>query len=85
VLDALGADRRLVVCLQASPDTVASRIAEREPDRWPGKQRLVDHARELALAIPQIQPIDLRIETDDREPDDVAAEIENALIALMQD
>jgi hypothetical protein len=78
-------DQQLVVCLHASSDTVASRIAQREPDRWPGKQRLIAHARRLALTIPQIQPVELRIQTDHREPDDVAAEIEDALIALIQD
>ena len=82
VLNALSADEVLVVCLEASPDIVASRIAEREPDRWPGKQRLIAHARELALSIPQIQAIDLRIDTEGREPDDVAAEVEHELVAL---
>jgi len=83
VLDALGADQQLVVCLHASSDTVASRIAQREPDRWPGKRRLIAHARKLALTVPQIQPVDLGIQTDHREPDEVAAEIEHALITLM--
>jgi chloramphenicol 3-O-phosphotransferase len=84
VLDALDADQLLVVCLEASPEIVASRIAEREPDRWPGKPGLIAHARELARGIPKIQPVDVRIDTENREPDDVAAQIENALIGLTQ-
>jgi len=82
VLTALNADVVLVVCLIATPKIVAARIEEREPDRWPGKERLIRHARELARTIPLIETIDLQINTEDREADDVAAEIHDALITL---
>jgi chloramphenicol 3-O-phosphotransferase len=82
VISAVGADSVIVVCLRASPDVVAARIAEREPDRWPGKQRLIGHARRLAQTIPLIDGIDLLIDTEEREADDVASEILNALTAL---
>jgi gluconate kinase len=38
VTAALAVGSVAVVCLAASPEAVAARIAEREPDRWPGKQ-----------------------------------------------
>lgn len=67
-----------VVCLAASPDIAAERVAAREPDSWPGKAALVDHARTLAQQIPAIPGLDLVISTVDRAADDVAAEIRQA-------
>lgn len=80
VLAALDAERIFVVCLRASPEVVAARIEQREPDSWPGKQRLIDHARRLAADMPRIRGIDLIIDTDLRDAVDVAAEIRDALI-----
>jgi hypothetical protein len=84
-LDALrratAADRLLVVCLSASPDVVAARIDAREPDRWPGKQPLIELARRLALSTPQLPAGDLVIETDGRVAQDVAGEIFHAMRA----
>ncbi len=75
VVAATRADVPLVVCLCASPDTVAARIGDREPDRWPGKAPLIAHARELARTVPELDAIDLRIDTEDRRPEEVAAEV----------
>lgn len=75
VVRATRAERRLVACLSASPETVAARIADREPDRWPGKPGLTAHARQLAGLVPRLDGIDLVIETDDRAEDEVAAEL----------
>lgn len=72
---ATAADRSLVVCLSASPDTVAARIDAREPDRWPGKLPLMDRARKLALLNPGLPGIDIVINTEQRAAEDVAAEI----------
>lgn len=74
VLDAAQADRSLVICLTAPPELAAQRVADREPDSWPGKPALVEHARELAEAIPRLPGIDLVLSTGGREADDVAAE-----------
>ncbi|MGA8335221.1 MAG: hypothetical protein WB761_10785, partial [Solirubrobacteraceae bacterium] len=63
----------LVVCLAASTDIAAERVAAREPDSWPGKAALVDHARTLAQQIPAIPGLDLVISTVDRAAADVAA------------
>jgi broad-specificity NMP kinase len=72
---ATGAERAVVVCLVASPETVARRIEAREPDAWPGKVDLIVHARDLAVSIPRLAGIDLHISTEDRDPHAVADEI----------
>lgn len=75
IIDALAVDRVIVVCLRAGPDAVATRIADREPDAWPGKASLIAHARVLAESIPSIAGIDVVICTEGRSPVDVAGEI----------
>jgi shikimate kinase len=76
---ALAAERLLVVCLTASPETVAARIDEREPDRWPGKQPLIERARQLASSTPGLPGIDLLIDTEQRDAQDVAQEVLEAM------
>lgn len=80
VVDAVAADQVVVVCLAAPPDLVAARVAHREPDWWPGKVGLVEHARELADVIPSIAGIDLVLSTVDRGAPEVAAEIRELLL-----
>jgi hypothetical protein len=75
VKSATGAERLLVVCLRASPATVARRIDAREPDHWPGKAPLIARARQLASSTPRLPDIDLVIDTEQRAAEDVAAEI----------
>ncbi len=72
---ATAAERLLVVCLSASPETVAARIGAREPDRWPGKSPLIERARRLALRAPGLPGLDLLISTEHRDAEDVAAEV----------
>jgi hypothetical protein len=79
VIGALAVDRVIVVCLRAAPEVVATRIAEREPDAWPGKAPLISHARVLAESIPSIAGIDTVICTEDRSPVEVAGEINDLL------
>jgi chloramphenicol 3-O-phosphotransferase len=83
VVRALDADRVIVVCLRASPEVAATRVEAREPDSWPGKQRLIEHARVLARSIPTIHGIDLIIDTDDRDAQDVAREIRESMEFLL--
>jgi adenylate kinase len=64
VHEAIAAERRITVLLQAAPETVAARIAEREPDLWPGKQRLVAHARELAVTMEALAGVDIRLQSE---------------------
>ncbi|HEV2981680.1 MAG TPA: AAA family ATPase [Solirubrobacteraceae bacterium] len=75
VTAACGAQRILVTCLTASPEVVAARIDAREPDRWPGKAPLIERARRLARSVRELSEVDLVIDTEDRIPEDVAAEI----------
>jgi hypothetical protein len=80
VADAIDADRAVAVLLVAAPDVVAERLGAREPDRWPGKAALIAHARELAVSMPHdLDGIDLRIQTDGRDPIDVATEVRKAI------
>jgi hypothetical protein len=81
VVDAARADKALVVCLRASPDTVAARIETREPDSWPSKGALIDHARDLADTVPEIDGIDLVIDTDAEDRDAVVDQTLDALRA----
>jgi chloramphenicol 3-O-phosphotransferase len=79
VRDATAARLLLVVCLSASPETVAARLDAREPDRWPGKAPLIARAQRLATAVPHLPEIDMIIGTEDRRAEDVAAEIFEAM------
>lgn len=76
---ATGAEKVTTVLLTASPELVAERIRKREPDDWPGKRALVEHARQLAVSMPMLAEIDLRLSTDDRTPTEIARELLNAL------
>jgi chloramphenicol 3-O-phosphotransferase len=69
------AELLLVVCLRASPETVAARIDAREPDRWPGKGTLIARARRFAVSTPHLPGIDLVIDTEQRAAEEVAAEV----------
>lgn len=75
VLDAVPANRVLVICLSAPADLAAQRVADREPDTWPGKAGLVEHARHLADVIPALSGIDHVLSTRDRAAPEVAAEV----------
>jgi AAA ATPase domain len=75
VIEAIGADRTLVVCLCAPAEVVAGRVTAREPDAWPGKQPLVEHARHLAIAIPELRRIDAVIDSSGPSVRTVATEV----------
>lgn len=79
LIGAIGADRVIVVCLRAPPDVVAQRLTIREPDVWPGKGPLIEHARGLALAIPAIRQIDAVLDTNGRQAAEVAAAVRELL------
>lgn len=75
MLEAAEATRSLVVCLAAPAEIAAQRVAEREPDSWPGKAALVEHSRELAETIPALPGIDAVLRTDGTQVSEVAAEV----------
>lgn len=79
VRDAIAVDQVVSVLLGAPAKVVAERIDAREPDAWPGKQRLIEHARQLAVSMRDLAGIDIRIDTADREAVDVAVELREAL------
>lgn len=81
VIEAVGDNRVVVVCLSAPPDVSARRVSEREPDAWPGKAALIEHARKLAQEIPCLPSIDVVLSTDDRDAVEVAAEIKEIVSA----
>ena len=80
VVAAAAADRTLVVALSAPPDVVAARLEAREPDTWPGKRRLVAHARALAETLPRLARVDVVMETVGRDPREVATEVMSLLL-----
>jgi ribose 1,5-bisphosphokinase PhnN len=75
VLQATGAERSLVVCLSAPEQVIAARLEQREPDRWPGKAELIARARQHASVVPALAGIDVTIDTDGRNPEDIAHEL----------
>jgi cytidylate kinase len=79
VIDAVGADHVATVLLTASPETVAERIGDREPDSWPGKRSLIAHARKLARSMPSLARLDVVVSTERRGADEVTRELRAAL------
>jgi len=79
LIAATGADRVVTVLLTAPAELVAARLDAREPDDWPGKQQLIEHARGLAETMPKLAGIDVRISTADRHPADVARQLRDTL------
>ena len=80
VIEAVGDSRVVVICLSAPPDVAARRVAEREPDAWPGKTALIEHAGKLAQEIPYLPSIDLVLPTAERPAVEVAAEVKEILL-----
>ena len=81
VIEALGDTKVVVICLSVPPDLAAHRVSEREPDSWPGKPTLIEHARTLAREIPGLPSIDVVLSTVDRHAAEVAAEVSEILLA----
>ena len=79
VRDAIAVDQLVAVLLTVPPEVAAGRIDAREPDTWPGKPGLIDHAAHLAVSMRDLAGIDIRIDTDGREVGDVASELREAL------
>jgi hypothetical protein len=85
VVEAVGADRSVVVLLIAAPEVVAARIDAREPDLWPGKTNLIEHARSLAVSMPRdLTGVDAEVRTEDRTAVDVAAELRDVLAPALR-
>ena len=79
LLDAVAADETLVAALRAPPATVAARVLAREPESWPHREALAEHARDLAEVIPRLAGVDVVLDTAGRAPEDVARELRTEL------
>jgi len=82
LIDAIAVDSVAVVLLVASADVVAERLADREPDTWPGKQALIARARDLAESMTALDSVNIRISTENRSPEEVATDVRDALERL---
>jgi GTPase SAR1 family protein len=78
LLDAVGADERFLVRLEAEPATLVQRIIEREPESWSGLPELVEHTQELATSMPALRGVDLVLTTEGQRPEAVAERIRAA-------
>lgn len=79
VLRAAGAQDTLVVCLRVSAQTAAERVARREPEQWPGRQRLIEHARELAPRIPGLRGVEIVLDSEQLAPQELAGRVLEAM------
>lgn len=79
VLDAAAADDDLLVLLLADPETMRERLLSREPPGWSGLPELLNASRRLAGSMPDLDGLEVVIGTDRRQPDDVAAELNEEL------
>lgn len=78
LLGAVEADAHFLVRLEARPDTLAARIAAREPRSWSGLPGLVAHANVLAATMPALRGVHLVVSTENVRPEEVAARIRDA-------
>ena len=79
LLRAIGAAQSFVVALSVPGAVAAARVLAREPERWPGREALAEHAAELAPVIPALPGVDLVLSTDGRDEEAVATELFDAL------
>ncbi len=83
VLAATGAERALLVRLEADSETLRERILSREPPGWQGLPELLNASRALAASIPRdVGGVDLVLSTEGRRPAEVA---ESVAVALLRD
>lgn len=68
-----------MVRLEARPDTLASRIVEREPEGWSGLVELLAHSRRLAATMPALDGVQLVLSTEGQRPEPGAKRIRAAL------
>ena len=81
VLGATGAERTLLVRLEADPETLRDRILAREPPGWDGLPELLNASRALAASMPEeLRDVDLVLSTEGRQPAEVAESIAAALL-----
>ena len=78
-LRAAGTDEHYLVRLEADPETLRERLLAREPPGWGGLPELLNSSRELAASMPGLEGVDLVLSTENRQPAEVAGQIEAVL------
>jgi gluconate kinase len=84
VVGAIGADKHVVVRLEANQETLRRRIIEREPDGWPELDQLVAASARLTPVIASLDGIDLALSTEGQRPEAVAGRIRDAWPAQLR-
>jgi hypothetical protein len=79
LIDAVGADQRLLVRLKAPVPVLTERIKRREPPEWTGLQRLLDATGPLAATHARLPGVDLVLNTESAEPRAIAMAIRDAM------
>lgn len=79
VLAALGADRHLLVRLEAEPATLRERIIAREPEGWFGLEHLLNEMEQLHLSMPALEGVQLVLDTERLTAEQIAQAIRAAL------
>lgn len=72
---AIPTTHRATICLTAPPSLIASRLDDREPPTWPGKQQLIDRATALADTIPTFPGITKTISTEGAAATEIAEQL----------
>lgn len=80
LLAALPGRDRVVIRLEADPDTLEARIRAREPAGWSGLEELVASARHLAATMSTLRGVDLVASTQDAPADLVASRCMTAVL-----
>jgi hypothetical protein len=75
LLEAAGPGRRLLVRLEAEPDTLERRIRARERPGWSGLSTLVDSSRRLAESMRSLGDVDLVMSTEGERAEAVGARV----------
>ena len=76
LIAAAGVEAHLLIRLEADPETLRERLLAREPPGWGGLPDLLNASRRLAADMAGLDGVDVVISTEERQPGEVAAEVE---------
>ena len=79
VFEATGADRHVLIRLEAEPGTLRERLLAREPPGWDGLPELLNASRALAASMKDLPGVDAVLSTQGDQPAAVAAQAEAVL------
>ena len=78
LLEAIGCDSHLLVCLHARPETLIRRIRERETIPWSGLEAMIERTPALQEAILALPDADLTLDSEAATPQELAVTIRSA-------